>query len=215
MRPALIFILPLFLLVMLSPLVFLLPADTNDRVGLAVTVLLATSVYMTLVADKLPDSSDPIPIIIIVFFLWFIYNGLIVALVLLNLQVFYKDKTKPVPGCLRRFVSFINHVCCAKPNQDNSSESEITDKMPNDCGDSEPDTHYEGKVSNVTWRDVSKALDKILLVTMYGIKIGFDVTIFLILYTGDDDKTGEEQIYDKHIIEYIYGNRDSMRPYRY
>ncbi|XP_052771080.1 neuronal acetylcholine receptor subunit beta-3-like [Mya arenaria] len=68
--PMLVFMAPETILVSLLPLVFVLPNDGSERLGIAVTVLLAVSVYMTLVVDKLPDSSDPLPLITTVFFAW-------------------------------------------------------------------------------------------------------------------------------------------------
>ncbi|XP_069131740.1 acetylcholine receptor subunit beta-like 1 [Argopecten irradians] len=52
-------ILPFCLLSFLNIMVFLLPAESGERIGFSVTVLLAIAVFMTIVADTLPATSEP------------------------------------------------------------------------------------------------------------------------------------------------------------
>lgn len=47
----------------LTLLVFLLPPDSGEKIALGVTVLLAFSVFMLAIAEKLPETSDSIPLI--------------------------------------------------------------------------------------------------------------------------------------------------------
>jgi len=47
----------------LTLLVFVLPPDGGEKVALGVTVLLAVSVFMLAIAEKLPETSDHIPLI--------------------------------------------------------------------------------------------------------------------------------------------------------
>ena len=55
---------PILLLVLLNSTVFLLPVESGERVGFSVTILLSITVYMTIVADTLPDTSEPACILI-------------------------------------------------------------------------------------------------------------------------------------------------------
>ncbi|XP_069133743.1 acetylcholine receptor subunit beta-like [Argopecten irradians] len=52
-------IVPFCVLGLLNIMVFLLPAESGERVGFSVTVLLAIAVFMTIVADTLPGTSEP------------------------------------------------------------------------------------------------------------------------------------------------------------
>ncbi|XP_062580295.1 neuronal acetylcholine receptor subunit beta-4-like [Saccostrea cucullata] len=52
-------ILPICFLSFLQLFVFMMPHESGERVGFAVTVLLAVAVYLTLVQDKLPEDSQP------------------------------------------------------------------------------------------------------------------------------------------------------------
>ncbi|KAK3776897.1 hypothetical protein RRG08_024668 [Elysia crispata] len=51
---------PLFVLGLLGPVAFLIPPDDAEKVGVSVTVLLATVVFTGLVHDNLPNKSDQI-----------------------------------------------------------------------------------------------------------------------------------------------------------
>ena len=50
-------ILPVCLLAFMSLLVFKLPADSGEKVGFSLTVLLAYAVYLTLISDNIPSTS--------------------------------------------------------------------------------------------------------------------------------------------------------------
>ena len=66
-------ILPCLGLVLAAPFMFYLPADSGERTGFGVTVVLALSVYLMVISDKLPEKSDKTPLLgalyIVLFFL--------------------------------------------------------------------------------------------------------------------------------------------------
>ena len=47
-----------------SSLVFALPADAGEKMGLSITVLLAYAVYLTLITDAMPNTSMQVSIVI-------------------------------------------------------------------------------------------------------------------------------------------------------
>ncbi|CAD5205802.1 unnamed protein product [Bursaphelenchus okinawaensis] len=56
-------VLPCVMMSVLTLLVFYLPPDSGEKVGLGITVLLAFSVFMLAVAEKMPETSDSLPLI--------------------------------------------------------------------------------------------------------------------------------------------------------
>ena len=50
-------VLPVVFLSMTSSAVFLLPAESGEKMGVSITVLLAFSVYLSIIADELPETS--------------------------------------------------------------------------------------------------------------------------------------------------------------
>ena len=49
---------PMFVIGLLSPISFLIPADETEKVGLSLNILLATTVCIGVVSGNLPDRSD-------------------------------------------------------------------------------------------------------------------------------------------------------------
>ena len=56
-------ILPISFLNLLNALVFVLPAESGERVSYSLTVLLSIAVFMTIVSDIPPRTSEPTPLI--------------------------------------------------------------------------------------------------------------------------------------------------------
>uniref|UniRef100_A0A914DII9 Uncharacterized protein n=1 Tax=Acrobeloides nanus TaxID=290746 RepID=A0A914DII9_9BILA len=56
-------IFPCALLSILTLLVFFLPPDSGEKIALGITVLLAFSVFMLAIAEKMPETSDSVPLI--------------------------------------------------------------------------------------------------------------------------------------------------------
>ena len=54
---------PCFWLNILSVLTFCLPVEAGEKMTLSITVLLSYSVFMLLVAESLPPTSDAVPLI--------------------------------------------------------------------------------------------------------------------------------------------------------
>ena len=44
-------------------MVFLLPADSGEKVSLGVSILVAISVFLLLIAKNVPDTSDSVPLL--------------------------------------------------------------------------------------------------------------------------------------------------------
>ncbi|KAK6327267.1 hypothetical protein J4Q44_G00029120 [Coregonus suidteri] len=60
---ALNLLIPCVLLSSMTLLIFLLPADSGEKISLGITVLLSLTVFMLLVAEIMPATSDSIPLI--------------------------------------------------------------------------------------------------------------------------------------------------------
>jgi nicotinic acetylcholine receptor len=77
-------ILPCMMLSALTLLVFCIPPDSGEKIALGVTVLLAFSVFMLAISEKLPETSESIPLLgmyfmniyVIKIFLLFFWNEL-------------------------------------------------------------------------------------------------------------------------------------------
>lgn len=54
---------PCMMMSALTLLVFCLPPDSGEKIALGITVLLAFSVFVLAIAEKMPETSDSMPLI--------------------------------------------------------------------------------------------------------------------------------------------------------
>ena len=99
-------VLPILFLCLLNVLVFVLPAESGERVSYAITVLLAIAVFMTIVSDTLPKTSEPIPLISYFLMIDLIVSAVISLFTILNLRIFHKHLNEPIP----KWLTFIHRI---------------------------------------------------------------------------------------------------------
>ncbi|KAH3889722.1 hypothetical protein DPMN_013784 [Dreissena polymorpha] len=80
-------IVPMYFLVILNAMVFVIPASSEERVTCAMTVLLAMAFFMTVVHDTLPKVSDPTPRICTVIMCYLLLSALIAIMTIINLRI--------------------------------------------------------------------------------------------------------------------------------
>lgn len=84
-------LIPCILISTLALLVFLLPADSGEKISLGITVLLSLTVFMLLVAEIMPATSDSVPLIAQYFATTMFIVGLSVIATVLVLQYHHHD----------------------------------------------------------------------------------------------------------------------------
>ena len=107
-------VLPILFLCLLNVLVFLLPPESGERVSYSITVLLAIAVFMTIVSDTLPKTSEPLPLISYLLMSCLIVSALITCVAILNLRLFHKKSDSPVPAWLMRIYNILKCDCNAR-----------------------------------------------------------------------------------------------------
>uniref|UniRef100_A0A3Q3XEF7 Cholinergic receptor, nicotinic, alpha 7 (neuronal) n=1 Tax=Mola mola TaxID=94237 RepID=A0A3Q3XEF7_MOLML len=101
-------LIPCVLISTLALLVFLLPADSGEKISLGITVLLSLTVFMLLVAEIMPATSDSVPLIAQYFATTMVIVGLSVVATVLVLQYHHHD---PDGGHMPRWVSRSSSSC--------------------------------------------------------------------------------------------------------
>ena len=92
---------PCICLSTMSLFTFLIPAESGERTGFGITTVLAMSVYLLVISDKLPEKSDQSPLIGILYVvLFFLMVGVLLSSIITTHLAF--KKTRP-PGYLRRY----------------------------------------------------------------------------------------------------------------
>ena len=196
-------ILPIMFLCLLNVLVFVLPAASGERVSYAITVLLSIAVFMTIVSDTLPRTSEPLPLIAYFLMADLIISALISVCTIFNLRLYYKDESIPLPKWLERIYQVMS-CNCRQNTVGNSYDRDVpfmekkatTDKVSifqkMDKGmvekSKEVDTSKsdETQRKSVTWQDISIMFDYILLVIFTTLTV-LSFAIFMIITQNQSD----------------------------
>ena len=91
---------PVVLLVFLNCMVFLLSPDSGERVGYAITCLLAITVYLSFVSGTIPKTSKPISVLSFVLMVLLILSTVICFLTIVSLRFHFRSEKKPLPKWL-------------------------------------------------------------------------------------------------------------------
>ncbi|XP_048775252.2 acetylcholine receptor subunit alpha-1-B-like [Ostrea edulis] len=95
-------IMPVVLLTLLNCMVFLISADSGERVGYAITCLLSMTVYLTFVSDTIPKTSKPICILSFILMILLVLSAFICILTISSLRFHFHKEDKPLPPWLKK-----------------------------------------------------------------------------------------------------------------
>lgn len=140
-----IVILPTLMFSLMNPLVFLLPVESGERVSLGMTILLSYAIFLTLVANSVPASSNPVCALLLVLILIMILSGITVICVIASVYYYYIDDISGIHSCLRRLVLCFKHAKLRQYSESDKSNDQM----------------------QVTGKDLSKCLDILFLVVSY------------------------------------------------
>lgn len=159
-------VIPVFILCLLNPLVFLVPASAGERLSYIITMFLSLTVYMTIVEDSMPKVSQPMAGISYFLLLTFCYSALLVTLTIFTLRCDAVADVNNFPGWLVRIVHRIKHHRTCKPRQKVDATESHNDE--NNTEDTKT-TKNSTDVQNVTVEkiDVMIFVDRVLFVITF------------------------------------------------
>ena len=163
---------PVLTLAFLNAMVFLIPADSGERIGYAITCLLSLSVYMTFASQSLPNSSKPLPIITFVLMTYIVISTLISVGTIMGLRLHLHDKSSTPPAILTKLFCISRGTCCRKPKV-------------GDVTDSEKKEHAWADVDErkVTWKELAHKFDKFCFVVSSACIFLLTFIYFLVIRT--------------------------------
>ncbi|XP_053385113.1 neuronal acetylcholine receptor subunit beta-3-like [Mercenaria mercenaria] len=181
-------ILPIVFMAVINMLVFLLPAESGERLSYSVTVLLALAVFMTLVGDNLPKTSEPMPVLSYYLMILLILSTLMTVTTIFNLNIYFKKGQ--VPACWRRLYRIIFCFPCRFRKKKIHKNNKV---YPNDCiNDSKTPietvdiSDREEPEPEITWQDLSVAVDWIALAVFFVGTIIVNAVFLVILAKNKD-----------------------------
>ncbi|XP_062380892.1 neuronal acetylcholine receptor subunit alpha-7-like, partial [Sardina pilchardus] len=143
-------ILPCMLISGLALLGFLLPAGSGEKISLGITVLLSLTVFMLLVAEIMPATSDSVPLIAQYFASTMMIVGLSVVVTVLVLQFHHHD---PQAGKMPKWVRVVLLNWCAwflrmkQPGEDLKLKQQQQQQQSSGYKYRHPPTHHSSSSS--------------------------------------------------------------------
>ena len=120
-------ILPVIFLSMTTTVVFLLPAEAGEKMGVSITVLLAYSVYLSIISDDLPQKSTSVCYLQVYLTSLLGITALGVMFSVLVLKVHHRQPDVPIGWRTRQFMDIAGPLLCLsrkKPRKDDAPTSE-------------------------------------------------------------------------------------------
>ncbi|KAK3602110.1 hypothetical protein CHS0354_030459 [Potamilus streckersoni] len=165
-------LLPIIFMGILNIMVFILPAESGERVSFCITVLLAFAVFLTIVGDNLPKTSKPMPMICYFLLVNLSLSTFISIMTILNLRLYHKPESKPVPRLLAVMARKLKCMCAQSRNavqpfvQKSINEIPVTkkEKMSFELKKESDQmwTANENLIAAVSWKDISGIVDSVL-----------------------------------------------------
>ncbi|KAK3602107.1 hypothetical protein CHS0354_030456 [Potamilus streckersoni] len=182
-------ILPIIFLGLLNILVFLLPAESGERISFAITVLLSIAVFLTLVGDNLPKTSKPMSMICYFLLVNLSLSTIICITTILNLRFYHKPEWKPVPRLLVAITRKLN--CMSTPARDAVqpfNPATINEISGIEKAKISNQTSNKELVPAVTWKDISRMVDKVTC-TLSFLWLFVSSTTFIVMISNNQEIT--------------------------
>ncbi|KAL8620847.1 hypothetical protein ACOMHN_047018 [Nucella lapillus] len=171
-------VLPVVMLWLLSVFIFMLPAESGEKMGYSLTVLLAFVVLMTLLADTMPTTTDHVSYLEVYIILVLSFCGMSVGYSIISLALYFHQDDVPVPRWLTSFtVSVRKKSFRTHPIPDNSIQ-DLDNVMPEEGKwGKKVSSPAEKPEVKVLWKQAALAMDSVVL------KVYFTVTfLFTIIF---------------------------------
>ncbi|XP_061179319.1 neuronal acetylcholine receptor subunit alpha-7-like [Saccostrea echinata] len=186
-------ILPILLLNILNLFVFIIPADTGEKMGFAVTIFLTFAVFLTMVSGELPINSDSVSILSIYLIIQLIISVLILMITSLQLRLHHRSSKRQIGRAYHSLVQTERRLRC-EPIKNGSELGCFSGKCANclktrikriDVKERErkrdkekENVEEEESELETTWNDVSSAIDFFSFWVFLSLEFVITTTIF-------------------------------------
>ena len=191
-------ILPCVVIILLVILNFIIPPDSGERISFCITILLSMSVYLLILADSLPETSDDVAILGLYYMSTIFLIGFSLVGTVVVLRCHFAER-KP-SASLVKFAKFVLRrnerkrtnntvfVRSKSPSHPQETEENEVKRAENTQGADESALQYivntmkekrelgEWKDS---WREIAEAMDRLLLVIFLILGISTTIAIWI------------------------------------
>jgi hypothetical protein len=159
--------LPITFLGILSPVVFIIPADAGEKMGYAVTIFLTFVVFLTIISAQLPVNSESVSNMSIYLIIKLFFGALIILITSLQLRIHHRKSDRKIGKVLRSMVRFERRLRCMNENTIDIEEAE------------EKEADVRKMEPNIEWIDVSSAIDFFC----FWVLLSADILISAVIFT--------------------------------
>ncbi|KAJ8317284.1 hypothetical protein KUTeg_005188 [Tegillarca granosa] len=180
-------LIPVTLFSSLSCATFRLPAESGEKIGFSVTVLLGFAVYLTILTDFIPTIYLVSVLCICV---------LVVFITTFVLECHHADPEKPVPIWTCSFVRNIRTQCNCKRGCRRGCwrrKGQVCSDTQTRNDDETMDEEIKTKSVEVTWQEVSKSVDQTAFVVFVVVSVVLTVIIYS-LFVNDMSIIGDNNV---------------------
>ena len=152
-------VIPIVILGLLNGLVFLLPADSGERVGYAVTAFLTFAVFLTMVSENLPPASQPMSLLCYFLTLMLVMSALSTVITIMTLRVYHQNESTKIPKWIKHITSLLTCRKCKKWRGDKAIPEVEPDPIEDPEIDEPPKLNYDYDLDDIQWKTVGGVLD--------------------------------------------------------
>ncbi|XP_069131935.1 acetylcholine receptor subunit beta-type lev-1-like [Argopecten irradians] len=175
------FLLPTILMCFINMFAFLLPAESGERVGFCITVLLAIAVFLSIVSSALPQTSSPQMALLCYLLVVHITLSLMtLACTVCGLRFYFRSDQEQVPqwmAKLTRLVEAERSLNVSKSRVSPDISSSVKNIKPEDLEQDED----QNVITDVSWKQVSAVFDRACFVVFVVLALVCNIAFMVVL----------------------------------
>ena len=167
-RPSFLFVniaVPLLVLSVLNTVVYFIPTVPQDRLSFSIALLLSFTVYLIYVAELIPETSNPVPLIIYFLVFQFLLSAFITCTSFVTALLNQKIGEISIPQTISRILRGFRKKCVRGVKQDAKDTKMKTIEEQDLKNELSEESIPEGNSAsgNIAWRSISLFFDKVCL----------------------------------------------------
>lgn len=196
-RPSFLFVniaVPLLVLSVLNTVVYFIPAVPQDRLSFSIALLLSFTVYLIYVAELIPATCNPAPLIIYFLVFQFLLSAFITCTSFVTALLHQKNGEMSIPQTISRILRGFRKKRVRGVKQDDTKMKTIEEQdLKNELSEeSIPDGNY------IAWRSISLFFDKVCLTVIVLVLV---LEIISFVYLASQLTAAEEPISKSNICQ--------------
>ena len=189
-------ILPCVVIVLLVVLNFIMPPDSGERISFCITILLSMSVYLLILSNSLPETSDDFAILGVYYMMTMVLIAFSLVSTVVVLRCHFAED-QPTEG-LVKFAKFVLRTKEKKANNNKVDNTTIVDEEANGVSEIKKTDENSFKADPAltliaqslkeqkekenwkdSWKEIAKAMDLFMLIVFVVITVIATVAIWM------------------------------------